>query len=156
MERKLREKLPDGKFPEVHPKHRNIMKGVRSKKNKTTEIRFRAALVRAGISGWKLNYRGIKGCPDIFFYKENIAVFLDGCFWHGCEICGHIPKKNSDFWLTKITRNKERDVMNSIFLENLGITVLRFWEHEINKTLHSCIEKTLVTIRVKSIKPSKE
>jgi DNA mismatch endonuclease (patch repair protein) len=85
--------------------------------------------------------------------NEKIAVFLDGCFWHGCETCGHIPKKNSDFWLTKITRNKERDVLNSFSLEEAGITVVRFWEHEINKSLSSCVKKTLKAISSKKNKP---
>ena len=154
MERKLREKLPGGKFPEVLPNHRKLMQGVRGKRNKTTELRIRAALMRAGVRGWKLNYRVIKGSPDIFFLTENIAVFLDGCFWHGCETCGHIPKKNSDFWRAKITRNKERDDLNNISLTEAGITVIRFWEHEINKSLLSCIEKIIMTIHSKNNKPS--
>ncbi|MGA1871864.1 MAG: very short patch repair endonuclease [bacterium] len=141
MERLLKEKLPGGKFCDVKPNHRRIMKSVRGKGNKTTEGRFRAALISAGISGWKLNIRTIEGSPDFFFEKEKIAIFLDGCFWHGCELCGHIPKKNRSFWEAKITRNKERDIQNTALLKNKGIVVIRFWEHELGVSLPKCIAR---------------
>jgi DNA mismatch endonuclease (patch repair protein) len=70
------------------------MKGVRGKGNRTTETLFRAGLESWGITGWEMHCSSIKGSPDLFFPKERIAVFLDGCFWHGCDLCGHIPKKN--------------------------------------------------------------
>lgn len=139
MERFLRDKLPNGEFSNVAAEHQRIMKGVRGKGNRTTEALFRAGLESTGIVGWEMNCSSIKGRPDFFFPKERIAVFLDGCFWHGCDICGHIPKKNHAFWEAKIGRNRERDVKTTAILRRQGISVLRFWEHEIKKSLKSCI-----------------
>jgi len=118
------------------------MKAVRGKGNRTTEVRFRAALISNGISGWRLNFRALRGSPDIYFPLEKLAVFLDGCFWHGCEYCGHFPQKNREFWRAKIVRNRERDAHNSGLLRRQGISVLRFWEHDIRDSLEICVSKT--------------
>jgi DNA mismatch endonuclease Vsr len=141
LERLLKEKLPLGAFENVDPIHRRIMKGVRGKGNRTTEGRFRAAMVSAAISGWKLNYRQILGSPDFYFPEERLALFVDGCFWHGCHSCGHIPNKNREFWDAKIRRNRERDSRNTSKLRRQGIAVLRFWEHEVRDSLGICILK---------------
>lgn len=156
MERFLRQKLPDGDFVNVEPKHRRIMKGVRGKGNKTTELCFKEALSSAGMKGWELNSREIQGCPDFFFQKEKLAIFLDGCFWHGCPKCGHIPQKNSIFWNAKINRNKERDVHITAILRRKGISVLRFWEHDIQETLDLCIEivRKKINERIKKLETS--
>ncbi|MGO7981460.1 very short patch repair endonuclease [Rhizobium johnstonii] len=67
---------------------------------------------------------------DFAFPGLKIAVFLDGCFWHGCEVHPPSVKKNTDFWISKIERNRARDVRATAHLAELGWTVLRFWEHE--------------------------
>ncbi|MHB8974086.1 MAG: PDDEXK family nuclease [Pirellulaceae bacterium] len=85
------------------------MRAVRGRGNKSTETRLRLALVRAGISGWRLHAKEVHGKPDFFFPAASLAVFVDGCFWHGCPRCGHIPKAHALFWRTKIDRNKHRD-----------------------------------------------
>ncbi len=87
------------------------------------------ALTRAGIKGWKLHPVGLLGSPDIYFPKERLAIFVDGCFWHGCARCGHIPKTRSAFWAAKIGRNKTRDCLNTRKLRQTGIDVIRIWEH---------------------------
>jgi len=143
MERALRDKLPGGIFADVEPQHTRIMKGVSGKGNRTTEARFRAALSAAGVAGWQLNVRQIIGTPDFFFPEERLAVFVDGCFWHGCVTCGHIPSKNRTFWQAKINRNRERDRHYTMRLRNQRISVLRFWEHEVSDSLSLCVEKTL-------------
>lgn len=141
MERHLKDALVDGKFSDVTASHRHLMQSVRGKGNRTTESRLRFAMVRASVKGWKANYRGATSTPDFFFPNERIAIFTDGCFWHGCQTCGHIPKKNNAFWDAKITRNRERDEKNTITLQNQGILVLRFWEHDILHSLSLCIAK---------------
>lgn len=73
----------------------------------------------------------LPGKPDFFFPSEKLAVFVDGCFWHGCPTCGHVPKSNSAFWRAKIQRNRERDESATEKLEAIGIKVIRFWEHEL-------------------------
>lgn len=67
---------------------------------------------------------------DIVFTRQKIAVFIDGCFWHGCPVHATRPKRNSDYWVPKLQRNAERDLETTSRLEALGWTVLRFWEHE--------------------------
>jgi DNA mismatch endonuclease (patch repair protein) len=59
-----------------------------------------------------------------------VAVFVDGCFWHGCQLHGEIPVSNREFWETKITTNRERDRRQTLALEEAGWRVVRVWEHE--------------------------
>ena len=69
--------------------------------------------------------------PDIVFPRRRIAVFIDGCFWHGCPEHGRRPDvRNSHYWTPKIAGNAERDRKHTAALETAGWTVLRFWEHE--------------------------
>jgi DNA mismatch endonuclease (patch repair protein) len=67
---------------------------------------------------------------DIAFTRAKVAVFVDGCFWHGCPDHGSTPRTNSAFWSAKIGRNRSRDADTTERLESLGWSVLRFWEHE--------------------------
>ena len=117
------------------------MGAVRGRGNKTTERRMRLALVRAGISGWKLHTRGIPGNPDFFFPDSNLVVFVDGCFWHGCPVCGHYPKTRAAFWKAKIDRNRERDEQTTARLCESGHIVVRFWEHELQQDMTSCLQR---------------
>ena len=68
---------------------------------------------------------------DIAFTRARLAVYIDGCFWHGCPAHGTAPKANSAWWADKIAANKARDSAATAQLEALGWTVLRFWEHEV-------------------------
>ncbi len=131
MERKLRKTLEDGKFKNVPVERSRTMAAIRGKNNRTTELRLRMALVRAGISGWEANVSELPGKPDFFFRNKKIAVFVDGCFWHGCPKCGHYPKTRKKFWKTKILRNKERDKQNRRLLRKEGIKVISIWEHSL-------------------------
>ncbi len=67
---------------------------------------------------------------DIAFPRARVAVYIDGCFWHGCPEHRHIPKSNAEWWTAKIRMNRARDTAATVQLETLGWTVLRFWEHE--------------------------
>lgn len=131
MERKLKEKLPGGVFGNVSETRSRTMSAIKGKHTKSTERRLRMALVRARISGWKIHYAALAGKPDFFFPKENLAVFVDGCFWHGCPNCGHIPKTNTAFWAAKIDRNISRDRKNRRILRKAGLNVMRVWEHSL-------------------------
>ena len=131
MEKKLRKYLKDGKFYNVDKVRSKTMSSIRGKNNKTTELKLKMALVRKCVSGWQLHPKNIAGKPDIFFSNDKIAVFVDGCFWHGCPDCGHIPKTRNEFWAAKIKRNKERDQLVSRQLKSEGIRVVRIWEHEL-------------------------
>jgi DNA mismatch endonuclease (patch repair protein) len=129
MERHLRLKLENGSFAGVTPTRSSIMSAIKGKSNKTTEGSLRLALVRSGVAGWRLHARDIRGCPDFYFPVEKLAVFVDGCFWHGCSRCGHIPKTRSEFWGEKFKRNKARDLRVNRILRQNGIRVIRLWEH---------------------------
>ena len=67
---------------------------------------------------------------DIAFVRARLAVYIDGCFWHGCPEHLHMPKANSDWWVAKLAMNQARDASATAQLRSLGWTVLRFWEHE--------------------------
>ena len=99
------------------------------------------ALVREGIRGWTLHRKDIAGCPDFYFARKKVAVFIDGCFWHGCPKCGHIPKTRSKFWRTKIERNKGRDKRTNQELRRNGVKVIRMWEHEVQANMAKSIQK---------------
>jgi DNA mismatch endonuclease, patch repair protein len=133
VEKLLKQTLPDGRFLNVSVKRSRSMSAVKSKNNSSTERLLRMALVRSRISGW-VTHANLPGKPDIYFPKEKLAIFLDGCFWHGCSRCGHIPKTNTLFWETKIKRNRQRDQKNSRLLKGQGILVIRAWEHSLQKS----------------------
>ena len=77
------------------------------------------------------NCRAVAGCPDLFVPSLRLAIFLDGCFFHCCPIHGHIPKSNMTYWKPKLERNAARDRKSSRRLRAQGISVWRFWEHDL-------------------------
>src|SRR5262249_47650983 len=82
------------------------MRRVRAKGNRSTEIRVRLMLVRRGISGWSQHPRFIAGQPDFWFPDRRLAIFIDGCFWHGCPVCKRpLPIANREYWIAKIQGN---------------------------------------------------
>lgn len=131
MERKLKLKLKKGVFSNVSPERSKIMSAIRGKHNKSTELKLRMALVKAGVKGWVLHPSDVFGKPDIFFTKKRLAIFVDGCFWHGCASCGHIPKTRSAFWKAKFERNQARAVLVKTNLRKQSIKVMRVWEHSL-------------------------
>jgi len=131
MERHLRKKLPNGRFLDVSPVRSRTMGAIRSKNTKSTELVLRMLLVRGKITGWRLHPSGLIGNPDLYFPHHGLVVFVDGCFWHGCPHCGHIPKTRTSFWRAKITRNGERDRRIVRGLRKQGLVVMRIWEHSL-------------------------
>ena len=82
------------------------------------------------ITGWR-RHQPVFGKPDFVFQKEKLAIFVDGCFWHSCPIHGHKPGSNRAYWLPKLRRNHERDIVVKRALSKAGWTVLRLWEHDL-------------------------
>src|SRR5215475_328950 len=107
------------------------MSKVRSRGNRSTEVRLRMALVRSGIKGWVLHPSDVVGVPDFWFPTKAIAVFVDGCFWHGCKDCLRMPKQNRKYWQAKIARNIARGGEVNLALSRNGVQVLRIWEHDV-------------------------
>jgi DNA mismatch endonuclease (patch repair protein) len=93
------------------------------------EISLRRELHRRGIR-FRLHRRDLPGTPDIVLPKDRIAVFVDGCFWHGCAEHGGIPKHNNEWWREKLEKNRERDVRKDRELDLLGWVPIHIWEHE--------------------------
>lgn len=107
-----------------------IMSKVRSKGNRSTERRLRALLAGAGIKGWRTNARDIMGTPDVAFEKKRLAIFVDGCFWHGCPKCYRRPKSKRKFWDAKVVENRARDRRVTRKLKKDGWDVIRLFECE--------------------------
>jgi DNA mismatch endonuclease (patch repair protein) len=82
--------------------------------------------------------------PDIAFTRRRVAVFVDGCFWHGCPEHGRRPSHNEDYWIPKLENNQIRDQAQTAALEEMGWTVLRIWEHV---PVASALELVLATLR---------
>lgn len=114
-----------------------IMAAVRSRGNLRTELRLIDIFKRSGITGWRRNYP-LFGKPDFVFRPERVAVFVDGCFWHGCEIHATIPTTNTAFWSHKIGRNIERDLEVSVALRKRGWRVVRLWQHDLGDSKSVC------------------
>ena len=107
-----------------------IMACVKSKGNKSTELKFIAILKSQSISGWRRNY-SLFGKPDFVFIKNKIAVFIDGCFWHKCPKHCRLPSTNVQYWVDKIDGNSWRDKHVTLVLRKKGWIVIRFWEHDL-------------------------
>lgn len=113
-----------------------MMAKIKSKGNKTTELRFLKLLRMHGITGWR-RHVNLPGRPDFFFPIQKVAVFLDGCFWHGCAKCYREPSTNVSFWKQKVVGNRRRDRRNSKDLRARGVRVIRIWEHSLKSTKSS-------------------
>ena len=113
-------------------KRSEIMKSVRSNNNKSTEIKLIRLFSEYGITGWRRNYK-VKGHPDFVFLKEKVAIFVDGCFWHGHDCRNTRPKDNAEYWNKKRERNIKHDKEITHVFESRGWTVLRIWECELKK-----------------------
>ena len=109
-----------------------IMKAVKSKGNKSTEIKLIEIFKLHHITGWRRN-SNLVGHPDFIFPKNRIAVFADGCFWHGHNCRNVTPSENAEYWQSKIKRNKARDKAITKELTQKGWKVVRIWECEIKK-----------------------
>ncbi|MCI0406183.1 MAG: very short patch repair endonuclease [candidate division Zixibacteria bacterium] len=117
-----------------------IMSSIHGKGNRTTEWGLRARLMSAGISGWRVNATDVTGKPDFVFDESKVAVFIDGCFWHGCKKCRNIPASNRNFWLKKINRNRHRDKQVTRLLRKSGWKTVRFFEHSLRREPKKCVE----------------
>jgi DNA mismatch endonuclease, patch repair protein len=111
-------------------KRSELMSTIHSKDTKP-EVKLRKALF-AKACRYRIHY-GVNKI-DVAFPRKKVAVFVDGCFWHGCPIHAHLPKTNEEYWIPKLTKNKIRDKETTYRLENEGWIVLRFWEHELDNS----------------------
>ena len=106
------------------------MSRIRGRGNEKTEVRLAKLMRAARIKGWR-RHLPIPGRPDFSFRNQKVAVFVDGCFWHGCPRCFRLPKQNRAFWRAKIEGNRKRDRSVSGRLRRLGWKVVRIRECEL-------------------------
>jgi len=155
-------------MPDVFTKSKRsaVMARIRSRGNRDTELALAQLLRRAGISGWRRHFqirishfgpRVFKVKPDFVFLRQRVAIFVDGCFWHGCPV--HSPparwlRKSSMptvprakakgartlrtgklFWRQKLSANRARDRRVTRLLRQAGWRVIRIWEHELERQM---------------------
>ncbi len=108
------------------------MARIRGSGNQATELRLIALLRAHRLTGWR---RGstLPGRPDFVFPRVKLAVFVDGCFWHGCPLHATWPKQNAAFWRKKLLANRRRDREVNRLLRRAGWRVLRLWEHALTR-----------------------
>lgn len=121
------------------PARSENMRAIKGRRNRTTEMRLRAYMVTLGIRGWQVRPRNLVGNPDFVFHRNKVIVFVDGCFWHGCPKCGHIPKTNKRYWRAKIARNRQRDLTISRTLRKSGFHVVRLRECDLRLQPVQCV-----------------
>ena len=126
-------------------KRSEIMKKVRSKNNKSTELKLIQIFKENNIHGWRRNYK-VKGHPDFVFLNKKIAIFVDGCFWHGHDCRNTKPKDNQEYWDKKRERNMKHVKEITEYFENRGWTVIRIWECELKKD-----NKNNLLIKIKDV-----
>lgn len=122
-----------------------IMASIGSEKT-GPELLLRRALRANGVTGWKFQGYGIPGRPDFIFEAQKVAVFVDGCFWHGCITCCRPPKSNRIYWSKKLRNNILRDRRANKELIADGWKIVRFWEHEVLGAADKCAERVRMVI----------
>lgn len=120
--------------------------------NTQPELALRRALWRRGFR-YRLHPK-LPGRPDFVFVAARVAVFVDGCFWHGCPKHYRTPKTNPAFWDGKIARNQERDTAVTFALQQSEWRVVRVWSHEIRKDLLATVRYITKAIRRRRHTPS--
>lgn len=117
------------------------------------EKALRSALHKKGLR-FRIDQKPIKELnrkADIVFRSAKVAIFVDGCFWHGCPIHGTQAKANAEFWKNKIKRNQERDLETNRLLKKAGWKVIRVWEHENSEKASRKINKVINQGKVKKL-----
>lgn len=122
------------------------MRAVKSQGVKSTERKLRAAMVSKRLKGWRMYANELPGKPDFVFFKERLAIFVDGCFWHGCPKCYRRPQSNQEYWDGKVIYNIQRDRRNRARLRRAGWRVIRIWEHDVARDLKRVCAKVLAAL----------
>ena len=123
--------VEDGRSWASSPAARAVMRANRRRDTKP-EIAVRRLLHARGLR-YRVDERPLPELnrrADLVFRRSRIAVFVDGCYWHGCPQHGTVARSNADYWSQKIARNRERDAQTNRLLEAAGWSVVRAWEHE--------------------------
>ena len=109
-----------------------IMRRIKGR-DTSAEILLRKSLWARGLRGYRIGVSTLPGRPDVAFARAKVAVFVDGCYWHGCPAHCRMPSSNRPYWERKIQRNMERDKAHVRALRKAGWRVIRLWEHQVRK-----------------------
>lgn len=126
---------------------KRIMAAVRQRDTEP-ELALRKALHRAGVRGWRCNFRGAAGRPDLAWPALKVAVFVDGAFWHG-HPSRHRPGRSGKYWDDKIAGNVARDRRIDADLTEEGWQVVRIWDFELRKEPDRALERVLDALRAR-------
>lgn len=121
-------------------KRSEVMSRIRGRGNKDTELALIKLLRRQRVTGWRRNQL-LFGKPDFVFREARVAIFVDGCFWHGCPKHCNTPVNNRPFWIRKLAANKARDLVVNRTLRRAGWRVVRIWEHDLSRRGAVCIRR---------------
>jgi DNA mismatch endonuclease (patch repair protein) len=124
-------------------KRSEVMSRIRGRENKDTELALAKLLRRQGIKGWR-RHQPVFGKPDFIFPKFRFALFVDGCFWHGCPKHATKPKNNRVFWRRKLSANKKRDQVVNRTLRRAGWRVVRIWECDLTRKNEARLERRIL------------
>jgi DNA mismatch endonuclease, patch repair protein len=116
------------------------MSRVRAHGNKSTEIALAVLFRQNSVTGW-CRHAHLVGKPDFVFRERRVAVFVDGCFWHGCPKHASLPASNRSFWRKKIAANRARDRLVNRTLRKEAWRVVRIWEHALGRRNEACIRR---------------
>lgn len=122
-----------------------IMRKVKSSGNQSTEMKLIQYFDAHHITGWRRHYN-VKGHPDFVFMPLRIAIFVDGCFWHGHDCRNTHPADNAEYWEKKRQRNIDHDRAVTAMFEKRGWTVIRIWECELRKKNAETLNKKLQSL----------
>lgn len=111
------------------PEQRHRCMSHNRSKDTGPEMAFRRVCWAHGLR-YRLNSK-LPGRPDLVFPRQKVAIFIDGCFWHGCPLHYKAPSTHSEFWQAKLNRNKEQDKKVTQMLQAEGWIIIRHWEHEL-------------------------
>ena len=121
-------------------KRSEVMAAIKATGNQTTEKALASAFRCLGVKGWR-RHVDLLGKPDFVFREQQLAVFVDGCFWHSCPKHGHVPHSNTTYWRKKLARNRTRDAKVKRELARRGWRVLRIWEHSVKASPTACANR---------------
>jgi DNA mismatch endonuclease (patch repair protein) len=127
--------MPERLTPEQRSRNMSRIRG----RDTAVETAVRSGLHRRG-----LRFRlcsDLPGRPDIVFPRRRIAIFVDGCFWHGCTDHYQKPSNNADYWMSKVSSNRSRDLTVDRKLERMGWRVMRVWEHEVKEDVEATVSR---------------
>lgn len=115
----------------------------------TPELAIRRRLHALGLR-YRVSVRpvvSVRRTADVVFTRAKVAVFIDGCYWHGCPVHYQAPARNAEFWLAKKTRNQVRDAETTALLQAQGWRVMRFWEHDVKSDPDAVTHDVHVAVR---------